>query len=262
MEGKAMDDLLKMHREFLKDTMRGRIDFSQTDQGKGVPPPPVEKPVSEDAVLVSLPTIEQWRPTVGIVDMVAAMDNRRSRRRFTAEPLSLEELSFLLWATQGIRTVIRKTTSMRTVPSAGARHCFETYLLVNRVEGLEPGLYRYLPIENQLVALERTDNIPAAITEATLGQDFAGEASVTFVWAAIPYRMEWRYSLSAHRVILIDAGHICQNLYLACEAIGAATCAVGAYDQKAMDRLIGVDGEDEFTVYLAPVGKPDGSLRR
>jgi SagB-type dehydrogenase family enzyme len=67
--------------------------------------------------------------------------------------------------------------------------------------------------------------------------------------------MEWRYGLAAHKVIAIDAGHVCQNLYLACEAIGAGTCAIAAYDQEAMDDLVGLDGKDEFTIYLAPVGK-------
>ncbi len=78
---------------------------------------------------------------------------------------------------------------------------------------------------------------------------------MTFIWTAIPYRMEWRYGLAAHKVIAIDAGHVCQNLYLACEAIVAGTCAVAAYDQDAVDHLIGVDGEEEFAIYLAPVGK-------
>jgi SagB-type dehydrogenase family enzyme len=67
--------------------------------------------------------------------------------------------------------------------------------------------------------------------------------------------MEWRYGLAAHKVIALDAGHVCQNLYLACEAIGAGTCAIGAYDQDALDALLEVDGRDEFAVYLAPVGK-------
>jgi len=83
-----------------------------------------------------------------------------------------------------------------------------------------------------------------------------GAAAVTFVWTAIPYRMEWRYGLAAHRVILLDAGHVCQNLYLACEAIGAGTCAAAAYDQEKIDGLLGLDGKDEFVIYLAPVGKP------
>jgi SagB-type dehydrogenase family enzyme len=67
--------------------------------------------------------------------------------------------------------------------------------------------------------------------------------------------MEWRYGIAAHKVIAIDAGHVCQNLYLACEAIGAGTCAMAAYDQEALDRLLQVDSVDEFAVYLASVGK-------
>jgi SagB-type dehydrogenase family enzyme len=88
-----------------------------------------------------------------------------------------------------------------------------------------------------------------------LGQTFAGSAAATFAWTAIPYRMEWRYGLAAHKVIALDAGHVCQNMYLACEAIDAGTCAIAAYHQALMDELLGVDGKDEFTIYLAPVGK-------
>ena len=67
--------------------------------------------------------------------------------------------------------------------------------------------------------------------------------------------MEWRYDLAAHKVIAIDAGHVCQNLYLACEAINAGTCAIAAYDQEEMDLFLRVDGKNEFTIYLASVGK-------
>ncbi len=67
--------------------------------------------------------------------------------------------------------------------------------------------------------------------------------------------MEWRYHLAAHKVIAIDVGHVCQNLYLACESIGAGTCAIAAYDQEAFDRLLRIDGKDEFVIYLSPVGK-------
>jgi SagB-type dehydrogenase family enzyme len=67
--------------------------------------------------------------------------------------------------------------------------------------------------------------------------------------------MEWRYGLAAHKVILLDAGHVCQNLYLACEAIEAGTCAVAAYNQELMDKLLRIDGKDEFAIYLAVIGK-------
>jgi SagB-type dehydrogenase family enzyme len=88
-----------------------------------------------------------------------------------------------------------------------------------------------------------------------LGQTFVGEAPVVFLWSCFPYRGEWRYHVAAHKIMLLDAGHLCQNLYLACEAMGCGTCAVAAYDQRLADRLVGVDGADEFVVYLAPVGR-------
>jgi SagB-type dehydrogenase family enzyme len=141
------------------------------------------------------------------------------------------------------------------VPSAGARHPFETYLAVNRVEDLTPGLYRYLPFEHQLLFHEASQNLPDLLTTANLGQRFVGQAAVVFVWSCIPYRAEWRYMSHAHKNMLLDAGHICQNLYLGVEALGLGVCAIGAYDQSAMDTLLELDGEDEYVVYLAPVGK-------
>lgn len=134
-------------------------------------------------------------------------------------------------------------------------HPFKTYLIVNRVEDLKPGVYRYLPIEHKLLLVKDSQPSNDQVSEACCGQAFVGEAAVVFVWAVIPYRTEWRYSVIAYKAIAIEAGHICQNLYLACETIGAGACAILAYEQKAMDALIDVDGEDEFTVYLAPVGK-------
>ena len=127
--------------------------------------------------------------------------------------------------------------------------------MVSDVKGLEPGIYRYLPIEHQLLFESAKDDLPEKITNATLGQRFIGTAPVVFVWTAVPYRMEWRYGIAAHKVIAIDAGHVCQNLYLACGAIGAGTCAIAAYHQELMDKLLSVDGEDEFAIYLAPVGR-------
>ena len=177
------------------------------------------------------------------------------RRRFGDRPLKLVELSFLLWATQGVRQQLNEATALRTVPSAGARHALETYLCVSRVDGLEPAVYRYLPLEHELLLESQAPNLRQQLAAATFGQSFVGNAAVAFVWTTIPYRMEWRYGLAAHKVIALDAGHVCQNLYLACESIGAGTCAVAAYHQQLMDRLIGVDGNDEFVIYLAPVGK-------
>lgn len=245
---------MEKYRYFLKDTVRLGIDFSRTDQSRGIPAPPLEKPVATDATRVDLVRSDQWQ-SIGAVDLQTAIRNRQSRRGFKNRPLRSEELSFLLWATQGIRQRLDAGTALRTVPSAGARHALETYLCVFNVEDLSPGFYRYLPVEHQLLLEFQEERASEKLVEASLGQTFVGESAVTFIWTAVPYRMEWRYDLAAHKVIAIDAGHVCQNLYLACEAVGAGTCAVAAYHQELMDRLLRVDGDDEFVIYLAPVGK-------
>ena len=250
MDGK----LIEQFRFFLKDSIRKKIDFAATDQNRGVAAPPIEKPYPADAVRIDLSRFGKWRGVPGI-DLAKAIRNRKSRRVYTREEMTLDELSFLLWATQGIRTRIDEGHAYRTVPSAGCRHALETYLCVVRVKGLLPGTYRYLPVEHQLL-LERADeNIGQKMVDAIFGQPYPAQSAVTFVWTAVPYRMEWRYGLAAHKVIAIDAGHVCQNLYLACEAIGAGTCAIAAYDQESLDRFLRIDGRDEFAIYLAPVGK-------
>jgi SagB-type dehydrogenase family enzyme len=246
--------LLEKYRYFLKDSVRLTIDFSQTDQSRGIPPPPIEKPFESTGERIDLVAYDNWRTIAG-VDLASAIHNRRSHRHFRAEPLTTEEVSFLLWATQGIRQKIDARTARRTVPSAGCRHALETYLCVLNVTGLETGIYRYLPIEHQLLFEFGEELLAEKISAATLGQSFTGRAPATFIWTAIPYRMEWRYDIAAHKVILLDAGHVCQNLYLACSAIGAGTCAIAAYNQESMDQLLRVDGQDEFVIYLAPVGK-------
>jgi SagB-type dehydrogenase family enzyme len=245
---------LAQYRSFLKDAVRLRIDFSQTDQHRGLPAPPIEKPFHPRDRRIKLVPMEDLQD-IPSADLASAIGNRRSHRRFKADPLTLRELSFLLWATQGIRDVRDAGTAFRVVPSAGCRHALETYLCVLNVDGLDIGLYRYLPVEHQLLLIRADSELSDEISAAALGQSFAGSSAVTFVWTTIPYRMEWRYDLAAHKVIALDAGHVCQNLYLACAAIGAGCCAVAAYHQELMDQLLGVDGEEEFAIYLAPVGK-------
>lgn len=239
---------------FLKDTIRQLVDFSATAQSLGQDPPPLQKPPQPQAPITALPPPESWGD-LGRMPLGEALAARKSRRAFSAEPLRLEELAFLLWATQGVRQKASPTVAYRTVPSAGCRHALETYLAVFRVTDLPPGLYRYLPLDHALVAQDSGDNLEETLTRAALGQRFAGRSAVTFLWTTIPERMEWRYGEASYKVIALDAGHVCQNLYLACEAIGAGTCAVAAYDQDVSDDLLGVDGETEFTIYMAPVGK-------
>jgi SagB-type dehydrogenase family enzyme len=247
---------IEQNRNILKDSVRKTVDFSETDQSMGLHPPPIEKEYSPDAERIDLVSQAEF-DAMPKADLLFAIANRQSRRQFSETSLTLKELSFLLWATQGVREQSGASAVRRTVPSAGNRHPLETYLCILNVEGLDRGLYRYLPLEHQLVVEYRDETAAEKIGPATFQQNWMSGAAVIFVWSAIPYRTEWRYGLASHKVILLDAGHVCQNLYLACEAIGAGTCAVAAYDQGLMDELLRIDGKDEFVTYLAPVGKID-----
>jgi len=246
--------MMKELRYFLKDSIRKTVDFSATRQSLGYPPPPAEKPAPGDTAVIPLPRPGELKGICGIT-VEEAISRRRSVRQYSSLPVSLEELAFLLWATQGFRTTPGPGGGFRTVPSAGCRHPFETYLAVFRVEGLERGLYRYLPVEHGLIFLGCPERLEARTAQAAMEQPFAGKAAVTFIWTAVPSRTEWRYGEASVKVIALDAGHVCQNLYLACQAVGAGTCAIAAYDQEAADGLIGADGEEEFVIYMAPVGK-------
>jgi SagB-type dehydrogenase family enzyme len=237
-------------RDFLKAGDWEAWTAAETDQRKRVPPPGVQIGCDESAVALVPP----HTMSIGTMPVVDAIRQRRSHRSYSSEPLSLEELSYLLWATQGVQDVTKAGTR-RTVPSGGSRHPFETYLAVKRVTGLERRLYRYQPLDHALCPLGRVPQLGSRLTEGCRDQRFVWKGAVVFIWTAIPYRTEWRYSTISHKVIAIDAGHLCQNLYLACESIGAGTCAIGAYDQSKMDALLGVDGADEFVIYVAPVGK-------
>ncbi len=253
---------LEQYRYFLKDSIRKTIDFSKTHQSRGVKAPPIEKPYSPDSKRVELITAD-WDEFFNI-SLSKAIKNRESRRKYNNKPLTLLELSFLLWATQGVR-MLAGNYAFRNVPSAGCRHALETYLAIFNVENsekegetgekLEPGIYRYLPLTHELLFEFHEDHLQEKMIKATFNQMFVGQSAVTFIWTAIPYRMEWRYGLDSHKVIAMDAGHVGQNMYLACEAIGAGTCAIGAYDQEYLDNLLRLDGKEEFAIYLAPVGK-------
>ena len=245
---------MKERREFLKDNIRKVTDFSKTAQNQGHAPPPVEKPAPEDAVRLKLPWEDGWS-TFKATSLVDSILNRKSYRESTESDLSLLELSFLLYATQGVTRKELPYHAFRVVPSAGCRHAFETYIAALRVEGIDKGVYRYLPLSHELIAVATYPDIENRVAQAVLGQTFAGRSAAVFFWTTIPERMEWRYAEAAHKVIALDAGHVCQNLYLAAEAVVCGVCAIAAYDQELCDSFVQVDGEDEFTTYIATVSK-------
>ena len=222
-------------------------------QTEGLPQPPLQIDPSPDDTSFALPKpLEIEMPSI---DLRQAIQQRVSVRRYSQQALTLEELSMLLWLTQGVKEVTKRPVTLRTVPSAGARHAFETYVLANRVEGLQPGVYRFIAGEHTLVSFDLSDDIAGRIETACLGQKMITRCAVAFLWTAVVERMTWRYVSRGYRYLHLDAGHVCQNLYLAGEAMQCGTCAIGAYEDDEINPLLGLDGETQFVIYLATLGK-------
>ncbi len=199
-------------------------------------------------VKLELPTPE------GAGELFHAIETRRSVRVFSDEALSLSEISRLVWAAQGV-TAKHGDAAFRAAPSAGAQYPVETYLAVNRGEGIDAGVY-HLNVRD--FALERlSEGSPGAVlADAGLGQGFLATCSVVFIWTGIYKRLMWRYGKRGVRYIFMDAGHIAENLHLAATAMGLGCCAVGAFDDEDVAGILGLDGKDEFPVYLSAVGVP------
>lgn len=251
---------IMQNRELLKGYGAWDVGAEETDQQQKLPYlPPLKEKKSRELIALPLDLEEE----AGDRNLYRLIENRESRRSFSQEAVSLKQLSFLLWATQGVRKYAGrfKQVTFRNVPSAGSRHPLETYLFLNHVEGIPKGLYHYLPAGHELECVDKREDYEEELTFALGGQRFAACAPVVFIWSALPYRTEWRYGLKAVKYILLDAGHACENLYLACEAMGLGTCAIGAYDQEALDELLGfapgpsVEKDYECAIYAAAVGK-------
>ncbi|MHA1220503.1 MAG: SagB/ThcOx family dehydrogenase [Candidatus Heimdallarchaeota archaeon] len=230
-------------------------ESEQTDQQKGLALPPMQKPFPEVAKLIDLVSPDIF--TIGTMPLLEVINKRESRRKYTDEYLSLEELSYLLWSTQGVKSLARgDRITLRTVPSGGGMHPFETYLVINRVEGIQPGLYRYIAIGHKLLPLKTDEpTLGEQLGEICHKQTFVGKGAVVFIWTVRPSRTEWRYGEDSLKDVLMSVGHICQNLYLTAESINAGTCAIVAYNQDKLDTFLDIDGYEEVSLYVAPVGK-------
>jgi SagB-type dehydrogenase family enzyme len=237
--------------EFINKTKYQNMSLS--DQMKGIPPPDLQLPYPDTGEVISLP---EWdKITISEENIASIINLRQSIRNYGEESINLPELSYLLWCTQGVKEVISNIATLRTVPSAGARHALETILLVNRVQGLDSGLYRYLSLEHQLGILKRDSTIADEIVKASFGQDFIKHSAVTFIWIAVIYRMKWRYGERAYRYIFLDAGHVAQNLYLSAKAINCGVCAIAAFSDDELNHILNLDGKEQFVIYMATVGK-------
>ncbi len=185
------------------------------------------------------------------------LQKRRSVRAYTHEEITRSELSQLLWATQGVTAEVRTDVveyKLRPAPSAGALYPIETYLCINRVSGIEPGLYHYNKAEHELELLKEGDF--SKQVGAGTEQQVVRNAAVVFIWSAIVQRSKWKYLQRSYRYIFLDAGHIGQNLALAAESLELGSCQIGFFYDMELNAILDLDGSEESVIYLSAVGKP------
>ncbi len=207
--------------------------------GKIAPPSLVENPK-----IIELP-----KPKERDFSLFLSIKRRRSKRDFIKKSIDIYMLSLILWYIQGVSAPLSK---FRVTPSAGALYPLDTYLYANGVDGLEKGIYLYVPDSHGLLP-RSLGEFSFEIEKATLFQNMAKNAAVTFIWVGVLERSFWRYRERAYRYIYLDAGHICQNLYLVCEAMDLGCCAIGAFYDDVASALLNLS-KFEHPVYMACAG--------
>ncbi|MCL1828185.1 MAG: SagB/ThcOx family dehydrogenase [Oscillospiraceae bacterium] len=247
------------NRAFMKCSGMITEELGSGEQKGLTPPPPGKAPSGK---ILELPA---FAGAVKNKDFSELLEIRRSVRAYSGAPAAAEQLAFMLWSVQGVLKYKKsaKTFALfKPAPSGGARHPFEIYAVVLNVEGLEPGIYHYLPMEHVGEKRSAVEFVSAfekpieTISEMLMGQSWASKASFVLFFSCIPYRAEWRYGHMSHRAMLIDIGHAGQNAMLSAAALGLGSCCCARYNSALCDKVLGIDGKDEFTVYAVPVGVP------
>ena len=249
---------MSIGKEFMYATRFENMDVP--DRKKGMPQPPLEKEYDKSKDLIDL--VSPYTIELEDINFRQLINSRKSIRKYSNEEMNMEELSYLLWSTQGVREIEdhngimgKALVSYRTVPSAGAKHPFETIVLVNKVKGLTPGLYRYIATKHKLMEVSIKPGYNELLHSACYKQNIINDCAVALIWIADVYRTAWSYGERAYRYVHLDAGHVCQNFYLAAESIKCGACCIATFNDQEVNDIIGVDGEKEFVVYIGTIGK-------
>ncbi|UCE97373.1 MAG: SagB/ThcOx family dehydrogenase [Dehalococcoidia bacterium] len=185
----------------------------------------------------------------GDVSVEEAIFNRRSIRNYINQPLTLQEVSQLLWSAQGITN----TNGNRAAPSAGATYPLEIYIVVGDVYGINDGIYRYNPQQNELIKILGGQH-REALSKAALNQRFIADASLDIVITAIYERTTARYGERGIRYVHMEAGHAAENVYLQAFSLGLGTVVVGAFNDDGVSNIMAL-AENEVPLYIMPVGR-------
>jgi SagB-type dehydrogenase family enzyme len=242
------DALIAQNRAAIRPSWADLRD-SETPRDRGDERPPLFHPLDPSKVHIPLMTRFPHVRHRLLHDVIA---ERRSLRQYGVANLSFEEVSYLLYETARV-TEVRQHATFRTIPTGGATNAMETYVYIHRVDGIDRGLYHYQQTTHTLQRLSEDANLPIQVNEGLYRQ--LRNASIAVVLTCVPARSEYKYGACAHKMIAMEAGHAAQNLSLAAEVVDAGACCIAAYDQEAMDDLLGLDVEEEFVTYAITVGK-------
>lgn len=243
-----------------QEMMKGLLLISSLDnckdtpQTKGEPTPLPEKPPVSDKPIINLP--EPGLLDDADITILELIELRTTVRQYSEKSLTMKELSFLLWCTQGVKGMTEQGKTLRNVPSAGACHAFETYLYIDRVEGLEKGIYRFLALGHALQLVTTDESECEKFVGAFKSVGVVKKCAVIFLWTAVYERLVHRFGHRAARYVFLDAGHVCQNLYLSAYTQKIGVCALGAFEEEKLNEVLTIDGVNEFVVYGAAAGKP------
>jgi SagB-type dehydrogenase family enzyme len=204
-----------------------------------------EKAVNNPQPSINLPPPH----TDGAVALEQVLLQRRSRRELSSASLTLQEVSQLLWAAQGVTD----SKGYRTAPSAGALYPLELFLVTGQVEGLEAGIYRYQPTKHRLL-LEKRGDLRKPLASAALSQESIRDNAAVLVFTAVYSRTTGKYGQRGIRYVHIEVGHAAQNLYLQATVLGIGTVMVGAFHDLEVQKALGLR-EDEQPLALMPLGR-------
>jgi len=177
-----------------------------------------------------------------------ALANRRSHRDFHGDAISADQLLQILWAAYGYV----QADGLRTTPSAGATYPLEIYAVVGNVKGLEPGVYRYISPSHQIVKIVSKD-VRRELCKAALGQSMVAEAPASVFLGAVFSRTTEQYGERGVKYVYMEIGHSAQNVYLQAEALGLGTCAIGAFTDSSVKKILNLPKNEE-PLYLMPIG--------
>jgi len=228
-------------------------DFSTVDLVLRKPEPPAELPLPEGVKIIALPDPKKAKvPKKAVTEIIKTWEPTAFLARSS---ITLEQLSVLLWYSQGFRLRVNEAQVLKNVPSSASRYPLETYFVAGEVEGLECGVYRYIPSTHSIAALREDSSLPLEMATASMNFKVVTRAAVTFIWVAVPYRSVWALGKRGYRSIFLEAGHTCQELIMVGSCYGLDVQPIDGFHDDLITQLTGIDPEKEWPVYLAAVGQ-------